>query len=72
MALWKYLKPKPTKDGLPDPNGSLSAKVPSQAIAQANREVRKLLYKQDQKKDKKQGPYNRFAKIRCIKITFWF
>jgi len=39
--------PKPMKDGLPDPNGSLSAKVPSQAIKQANHEVRKLLYKQN-------------------------
>jgi len=39
MALWKYLKPKPTKDGVTDPNGLLSAKVPLQAIAQANHEV---------------------------------
>ena len=36
MALLKYLRPK---DGLPDPKGSLSLSMPSQAIAEANRQV---------------------------------
>jgi len=43
MALWKYLKQNANKDGLPDPRGSLSVEVPSQAIKQANREVRLLM-----------------------------
>ena len=29
VALWKYLKPKSSKDRLPDPTGSLLAEVPS-------------------------------------------
>ena len=31
------------KDGLPDPRGSLSSELPSQAIARANEEVEKVL-----------------------------
>ena len=41
MALLKYLKA--SKDGLPDPKGSLLSAIPSQAIAQAKREVKQLL-----------------------------
>ena len=40
MALLRYLKPR---DGLPDPRGSLSSAMPSQAIAQANREVQEAV-----------------------------
>ena len=41
MALLKYLKA--SKDGLPDPKGSLSSAIPFQAIADAKREVKQLL-----------------------------
>ena len=40
MALLRYLKPR---DGLPDLRGSLSSLMPSQAIAQANREVQEAI-----------------------------
>ena len=40
MALLKYLKS--WKDGLSDPTGSLASEIPSIAMVQANREVRKL------------------------------
>ena len=36
MALLRWLQPR---NGLPDPRGSLSSSIPSQAIAAANREV---------------------------------
>jgi len=39
MSIRSYFKPK---DGLPDPKGSLSSCLPSQAIALANKEVEKL------------------------------
>jgi len=39
IALWKYLKRRANKNGIPDPRDSLSAEVPLQAIEQANREV---------------------------------
>ena len=55
MVLLKYLKP--AKDYLPNPRGSLTASVPSRAIAQANFEVQQLLSNADSKK--KQGPYNK-------------
>ena len=41
MALLKYLKA--SKDGLPDPKGSLSSAIPTRVIAEANREVKQLL-----------------------------
>ena len=39
MSIRSYFKPK---DGLPDPKGSLSSCLPSQAIALASKEVEKL------------------------------
>ena len=52
MALLRYLK---RKDGLPDPNGSLSSTISSQAIASANHEVEEAM-----KNERKQrGSYNR-------------
>ena len=36
----RYFKPR---DGLPDPNGSLSASLPTQAIAAVNREVERTI-----------------------------
>ena len=41
MALLKYLKA--SKDGHPDPKGSLSSAIPTRVIAEANREVKQLL-----------------------------
>ena len=55
MALLRYLKPR---DGLPDPKGSLSLSVPSQAIARANREVQEAM---NSKGRKKRGPYGRYS-----------
>ena len=40
MSLRHYFKPR---DGLPDPKGSLSRQLSSEAITQANREVEKAL-----------------------------
>ena len=52
MSLLRYLK---RKDGLPDPKGSLTSEVPTQAIVRANREVEAELVEQK----KKRGPYRR-------------
>lgn len=61
MALLKYLKPC-SKDGLPDPKGSLSAVVPSRAIARANQEVQQTLADQSDKSGrKKRGPYKKYV-----------
>ena len=51
MALLRYLQPK---DGLPDPR-VFSLAVPSQAMAEANREVQEATSK------KKRGPYKRYS-----------
>ena len=40
MSIRRFFKPI---DGLPDPKGSLSAAIPSAAIASANREVQKVM-----------------------------
>ena len=42
MLIRRYFKPK---DSLPDPKGSLSSQIPSQAIALANKEVEKIINK---------------------------
>ena len=55
MALLKYLKA--SKDGLPDPKGSLSSAIPFQAIADAKREVKQLL---SHAYEGKQGPYKKY------------
>ena len=52
MSILKYLRPK---DGLPDPNGSLSAVVNPQAIARANKEVEAVITAEK----KKRGPYKK-------------
>ena len=52
MALLRYLKPR---DGLPDPRGALSLSMPSQAIAEANREVQEATSKA------KREPYKRYS-----------
>ena len=55
MSLRQYFK---SRDGLPDPKGSLSSRLPSLAIASANREVQKVLEK-SQNPAKKRGPYKK-------------
>ena len=55
MGLWKYLR---RKEDLPDPKGSLSSSISSQAIASVNREVEKALEK-DLLKNKKRGPHRK-------------
>ena len=42
MSIRCYFKPK---DSVPDPKGSLSSRIPSQAIALANKEVEKIINK---------------------------
>ena len=55
MSIRKYFKPK---DGLPDPKGSLSCILPSQAIAVANKEVEKIM--NEKGGTKKCGQYGRY------------
>ena len=55
MALLKYLKA--SKDGLPDPKGSLLSAIPSQVIAEAKQEVKQLL---SHANEGKRGPYKRY------------
>ena len=55
MALLHYMKPV---GGLPDPRGSLSSSIPTQAIAEANKEVQKAVGTVD---GGKRGPYKRYS-----------
>ena len=60
MSILKYMKLNPSSsllDTLPDPNGLLSEKVPSEAIAAANKEVTKVLEKPCQGSKSGRGPY---------------
>ena len=50
MLILSFIK---RKDGLPDPNGLLSAAIPSQAIALANREVEKVISEEASRRPKK-------------------
>ena len=54
MSIRRFFKPI---DGLPDPKGSLSAAIPSAAIASANREVQKVM----DSGNKKRGPYKKYV-----------
>ena len=54
MALLHYMKPI---DGLPDPRGSLSSCISSQAIAEANKEVQKAKAGGTGKR----GPYTKYS-----------
>ena len=56
MSILKYFRPSNQKSDLPDPNGSLSEKVPSAAIAAANTKVEALEKEQAGKKSR--GPYS--------------
>ena len=55
MALLRYLKPV---DGLPDPRGSLSSSIPTQAIAEANKEVQKAILSEA---GGKRGAYQKYS-----------
>ena len=52
MSILNYLKPQ---NGLSDPNGSFSLRLPSEAIALANREVAKATKESNMKR----GQYKR-------------
>ena len=54
MSIRRYFK---SKDSLPDSKGSLSSKIPSQAIALVNKEVQKIIDKKGG--TKKRGQYGR-------------
>ena len=58
MALLKYLKLDPKKK-LPHPSGPLSTIVPSSSIAAANEEVKAIVVKGENKKER--GPYVKFS-----------
>ena len=50
-------QPQSSRDTLPDPSGPLSGKVPSEAIAAANKEVTKVLDKSCKDDKSGRGPY---------------
>ena len=57
ISLLIYFKSASSKDGLPNPRGSLSAVVPPQAMSLANQEVQQTLADQSTSKlKKKRGP----------------
>ena len=56
MALLRYLRPI---DGLPDPKGPPSFKLPSAAIANANHHVQEAIHNGKQKR----GSYNSYSPI---------
>ena len=58
MALYKYF----TSSKLPNPNGSLSNKIPSSTIAFVNSEVTKVYSSQESSGNgKRRGPYSKFT-----------
>ena len=59
MSILRYFKPK---DSLPDPKGSLSASMSSEAIASANQEVQEAMASSAKGK---RGPYTKYV---CIHI----
>ena len=62
MALLRYMKPSRC---LPDPKASLSASGPSQAIAEANKEVEKAM------QATKRGPYLQLSpSLRCEIVKY--
>ena len=62
MALLRYMKPF---RGRPDPNASLSASGPSQAIAEANKEIEKAM------QTTKRGPYLQLSpSLRCEIVKY--
>ena len=64
MALQKYLRPL---NGLSDPKGSLSSRIPSAAIAGANRLISETRKEETEKK--KCGPYKIYSATVRIEIA---
>ena len=60
MALLRLLQPR---NSLPDPRGSLSSSIPSQAITAANREVEEAIRTAA---SGKRGPYGQYSLINCL------
>ena len=65
MSIRNYFRPS---NRLPEPNGSISLHVPSQAIALANKEVEKVLKEGSGVDRTKRGKYNRWN---CLLISNW-
>ena len=65
MSILKYFKRKGVQTVLPDPKGPLSNKVPSISIAEANKEVLKILNENQTKK----GPYIKVTPERKAQIA---
>ena len=72
MSILKYMKRhsssssnqlESSRDILPDPSGALSGKVPSEAIAAANKEVTKVLDKPCKESKSARGPYLASAEV---------
>jgi len=71
ISIWKYLKcidnesgpSTPTKAVLPDPEGPLSASVPTGAIVCANNKVAEVLDKSSLGKPLSRGPYLTLTKL---------
>ena len=73
-SLYKYFKregkgeEEPSNDGLPDPKGELSGKVPSRSILSANKEVRAVLNASKPRK-RLRGSYDSFTPEEKAKIA---
>ena len=63
MELLRYLRPV---NGLGDPKGSLSCSIPTQAIAQANREVENAV---GSTIGGKYGPYTKYSATQRSEIA---
>ena len=77
MSILKYMKRhsssssnqlESSRDILPDPSGALSGKVPSEAIAAANKEVTKVLDKPCRESKSARGPYLTFTPAQMFTI----
>ncbi len=66
MALYKYFKKETV---LPNPNGVLSATIPSSSIRLANKLVKPLLEKQDDQSGTSRGQYESFTPEEKAKIA---
>ena len=64
MALWKYLCPL---NGLPDPKGSLSSRIPSAVIAEANRLVNET--RKEETEIKKRGSHKKYFSSVWLQIA---
>ena len=67
MSILHYFKPDSVSrsDGLPNPFGSLSTRIPPAAIASANEQVQEA---QKEKARSKRGPYHKFSAVMRARI----